>query len=310
MMKKWKWLCLLILIFCLTGCGSKDNHTSKEYLIYDVDKDENKVNSYSMDVEETETRDILQVLFRALKQNPESTGYKSAIPEGVDLIGYSLNEDQLILDFSVEYHDLNPIQEVLSRAAIVRTLCQVDGIRFVSFKVEGEPLLSGSGYQIGLMSADQFVDNAGDEINSTERAELTLYFADKDGNRLVPHTVECVYNSNISMDKLVVERLIDGPENGDSDENGYATIGNDTQILSVTTQDGVCYVNLNGGFLNRKGNVTPEVAVYSIVDSLTEIPGVNRVQISIEGNSDLNYMETISLSQPFEKNTEIIDNAQ
>ena len=310
MMKKWKWLCLLILIFCLTGCGSKDNHTSKEYLIYDVDKDENKVNSYSMDVEETEIKDILQVLFRALKQNPESTGYKSAIPEGVDLIGYSLNEDQLILDFSVEYHDLNPIQEVLSRAAIVQTLCQVDGIRFVSFKVESEPLMSGSGYQIGLMSADQFVDNAGDEINSTERAELTLYFADKDGNRLVPHTVECVYNSNISMDKLVVERLIDGAENGDSDESGYATIGSDTQILSVTMQDGVCYVNLNGGFLNRKGNVTPEVAVYSIVDSLTEIPGVNRVQISIEGNSDLNYMETISLSQPFEKNTEIIDNAQ
>ena len=127
-----------------------------------------------------------------------------------------------------------------------------------------------------------------------------MYFADKDGNRLVPHTVECVYNSNISMDKLVVERLIDGPENGDSDESGYATIGSDTQILSVTTQDGVCYVNLNGGFLNRKGNVTPEVAVYSIVDSLTEIPGVNRVQISIEGNSDLNYMETISLSHPFE----------
>ena len=310
MMKKWKWLCLLILIFCLTGCGSKDNHTSKEYLIYDVDKDENKVNSYSMDVEETEIKDILQVLFRALKQNPESTGYKSAIPEGVDLIGYSLNEDQLILDFSVEYHDLNPIQEVLSRAAIVQTLCQVDGIRFVSFKVESEPLMSGSGYQIGLMSADQFVDNAGDEINSTERAELTLYFADKDGNRLVPHTVECVYNSNISMDKLVVERRMDGPENGDSDESGYATIGSDTQILSVTMQDGVCYVNLNGGFLNRKGNVTPEVAVYSIVDSLTEIPGVNRVQISIEGNSDLNYMETISLSQPFEKNTEIIDNAQ
>ena len=62
--------------------------------------------------------------------------------------------------------------------------------------------------------------------------------------------------------------------------------------------------------MNRKGNVTPEVAVYSIVDSLTEIPGVNRVQISIEGNSDLNYMETISLSQPLEKNTEIIDNAQ
>ena len=44
--------------------------------------------------------------------------------------------------------------------------------------------------------------------------------------------------------------------------------------------------------------------------SLTERPGVNRVQLSIEGNSDLNYMEKLSLLQPFEKNMEIIDNAQ
>ena len=112
------------------------------------------------------------------------------------------------------------------------------------------------------------------------------------------------------MDKLVVERLIAGPEDGDSVENGFATISSDTQIMSVTTQDGVCYVNLNEGFLVRQGNVTPEVAVYSIVNSLTELPGINRVQLSIEGNSDLNYMEKLSLLQPFEKNMEIIDNAQ
>ena len=50
--------------------------------------------------------------------------------------------------------------------------------------------------------------------------------------------------------------------------------------------------------------------MYSIVNSLTELPGINRVQLSIEGNSDLNYMEKLSLLQPFEKNIEIIDNAQ
>ncbi len=199
---------------------------------------------------------------------------------------------------------------MLSRAAIVRTLCQVEGIRFVSFKIEGEPYANANGYLVGLMSQDQFVDNAGDEINSMEKADLTLYFADESGNYLQSKTVECIYNSNISQDKLVVERLIAGPEGGDSVENGFATISSDTQIMSVTTQDGVCYVNLNEGFLVRQGNVTPEVAVYSIVNSLTELPGINRVQLSIEGNSDLNYMEKLSLLQPFEKNIEIIDNAQ
>ncbi|MBO5452282.1 MAG: GerMN domain-containing protein [Lachnospiraceae bacterium] len=309
-MNKIKYAALFFLMLILAGCGNQKQSLSKEYLIYTVDKDENKVDSYSIDVEETETKEVLQVLFRELQKSPESASSKSAIPEGVEIIGFSLHEDQLTLDFNVNYRDMNPILEVLSRAAIVRTLCQVEGIRFVSFNIEGEPYANANGYLVGMMSQDQFVDNAGDEINSMEKADLTLYFADESGNYLQAKTIECIYNSNISLDKLVVERLIAGPEDGDGVENGFATISSDTQIMSVTTQDGVCYVNLNEGFLVRQGNVTPEVAVYSIVNSLTELPGVNRVQLSIEGNSDLNYMEKLSLLQPFEKNMEIIDNAQ
>lgn len=309
-MKKMKWVSIFLLVLLLTGCGDSEQAVSKEYLVYDVDKNESKVNSYAIETEETETRALLQELFSALQQNPKNTGDKSAIPDSVKLIGFSLYENQLTLNFSIEYLNMNSIQEVLSRAAIVRTLCQVDGIDNVSFKVEGEPLVYANGYPVGLMSKDQFVDNAGNEINAYEKAELVLYFADETGNFLVPHTVERVYNSNISLDKLVVEQLIKGPENGDSVDNGFATIGSETQILSVTTRDGVCYVNLDEGFLVRRGNVTPEVAVYSLVNSLVELQGVNRVQLSIEGNSELNYMETVPLSQSFERNLEIIDNAQ
>lgn len=122
--------------------------------------------------------------------------------------------------------------------------------------------------------------------------------------------VDCVYNSNISMDKLVVEQLIEGPEDEENGENGYATISPETKVVSVTTRDGVCYVNLDEGFLTQQGNVTPEVAVYSIVNSLAELSGINKVQISVNGSTDLVYMETIPLSQVFERNLEIMDNAQ
>ena len=80
----------------------------------------------------------------------------------------------------------------------------------------------------------------------------------------------------------------------------------ETKIVSVTTRDNTCYVNLDEGFLNLPGNVTPEVAIYSIVNSLVELSSINKVQISINGSTDLIYMETIPLSQVFERNLEIM----
>ncbi len=309
-MKKIK-VCLFCICLCLlSGCGSREDEDSKEYLIFYVDNDENKVNSEKVYVEKTETREVLQMLFQALQTPPEDAGYRSAIPENVELESFAYEDHQLVLNFNKEYSSMSPTGEVLSRAAIVRTLCQVEGVNYVAFNVAGEPLVNVSGVPVGYMTADQFVDNAGNEISAYEKVSLTLYFADESGSRLEAHLVERVYNSNISIDKLIVEELIAGPQGEENEENGYGTLSSTTEIVSVTTRDGVCYVNLNEGFLTQRGNVTPEVAIYSIVNSLVELSGVNKVQISINGNTDVVYMETVPLSQVFERNLEIMGNAQ
>lgn len=309
-MKKIK-ACLICLCLCLlAGCGSNEDEDKEKYMVYYVDKDENKVVEEEILVEETETREILQALFHALKTPPENTSLRSAIPEGVELESFSYTDQQLVLNFDANYSLMSPTGEVLSRAAIVRTLCQVDDVEYVAFNVAGEPLVNVSGMPVGYMTADQFVDNAGNEINAYEKVSLTLYFADESGSRLEAHQVERVYNSNISLDKLVVEELVAGPRDGESEENGYATISSSTEIVSVITRDGVCYVNLGDGFLTKQGNVSAEVAIYSIVNSLVELSTVNKVQISINGNTDVVYMENVPLSQVFERNLEIIDDAQ
>ncbi|MBD5541231.1 MAG: GerMN domain-containing protein [Lachnospiraceae bacterium] len=301
-------LCLGVCLLC--GCNGGDNGEPKDYRVFYVDKEETKVSSEEISIEETETEEILQALFQVLKTPPDDTGLRSAIPENVELESFAYADYQLVLNFNEEYASMSPTGEVLSRAAIVRTLCQVDGINYVAFNVGGEPLVNVSGIPVGYMSAEQFVDNAGDEINAYEKATLTLYFADESGSRLEAHLVERVYNSNISMDKLIVEELVAGPEGGDSKESGYGTISDSTEIISVNTRDGVCYVNFGEGFLSQKGNVSPEVAIYSVVNSLVELTSVNKVQISVEGNTNVIYMEAVPLSQLFERNLEIMKNAQ
>lgn len=298
--------CFIVPLLFLAGCGRGNSSEAKEYIVYYLDHDENKVTGKSIRIEGTDTREILQSLFYELRTQPESTSFKSAIPENVKLESFAYDDYQLVLNFSEEYHSMSPAREVLARAAIVRTLCQVSGINYVAFNVDGEALVNVSGILVGYMTADQFVDNEGNEINAYEKVSLTLYYADGSGSSLEAHLVDRVYNSNISMDRLVVEELIAGPQDSGSEENGYATISPDTKIVSVTTRDNTCYVNLNESFLTLQGNITPEVAIYSIVNSLVELSSVNKVQISINGNTDLVFMETIPLSQVFERNLEIM----
>ena len=97
------------------------------------------------------------------------------------------------------------------------------------------------------------------EMKSTpEKVRLILYFTDESGTKLVEANRSVVYNTNISMEKLVVEQLIKGPNN----EEIYPTINPETKVNSVTVKDGICYVNLNESFLTQMTNVTSEVTIY------------------------------------------------
>lgn len=185
----------------------------------------------------------------------------------------------------------------------MRTLTQADGVEFVSMKVRNDPLTDRSGNPIGIMEASMFIDNAGDEINTYEKVRLILYFTDESGMKLVEANRSVVYNTNISMEKLVVEQLIKGPNN----EEIYPTINPETKVNSVTVKDGICYVNLNESFLTQMTNVTSEVTIYSITNSLVELSNVNKVQISINGDTEGTYRESIPFSTIFERNLELID---
>ena len=171
------------------------------------------------------------------------------------------------------------------------------------FQVNGEPLNDSLGNPVGIMTEDLFIDNAGNEISSYERVVLKLYFANKSGSGLVERSEEVVYNSNISMEKLIVEKIIEGPETTDA----FPTISDKTKIISVSVKDGICYVDLGKDASETTLDVSEEVAVYSIVNSLSELSDVNKVQISIEGKSDRMFRENIYLEEVLERNLEIMD---
>lgn len=298
---------LLGLVFLLGGCSSsseEQNENEKVFLVYTLNKEETKVEKYECTTELTDVREQLNFLLGRLKAVPENAELHQTITDEMGLESFSLSDGRLTLRFSEGYKQLSPTSEVLTRAAIVRTLSQIEGIDYVSFMVNGAALLNAGGTPVGVMTADQFVDNEGFEINAYEKASLTLYFATEDGEHLKAYTKGQVYNSNISLERLVVDELIAGPT---GENMGNPTINPDTKVLSVTVKDRVCYVNLSQEFLTQIYNVSAEVTIYSLVNSLVELNNVNKVQIAIEGETNQVFRETIPFSTTFERNLEIME---
>lgn len=298
-------LCFLTL-FVLAGCAQGEEvDEGTQYSVYYVSKDYTQVimENYVTDTASDQTSQLVQELIDVLAEQP-SKKVDEIAPLAGDMMpnNYSLSDGQINLDFSDTYKTLDVIPEILYRAAIVRTLTQIDGVKTVTFSVDGDALTDDDGTPIGTMTADTFIDNAGTEISSYEKAKLHLYFANEAGDGLIEVDREVAYNSNISMEKLVVEELIKGPNNDET----YPTINPDTEVVSVTVKDGICYVNLDESFLTQPYDVSSDVTIYSIVDSLSELSNVNKVQFSINGATDVTYRDSVDLSNVFERNLDIV----
>lgn len=307
-MKKLKmcisWLCIIMpMLFC-SACGRQEQpEKGVIYNIYYVNNEETKTLTREYASETKDTEALLGELFAQLKKIPDKLEYEAPLSNGFELLGHTLDNGQLTLNFDEHYKEMDITKEVLVRAAIVRTVTQIPEISYVSFTVQGELLSDSAGNAIGTMSKDTFIDNAGNEINAYEKVNLRLYFANEDGTGLVEENRRnVVYSSNISLEKLVVEKLIEGPVS----EGAYPVANPTTKIVRVTTKDGICYVNLSEDFLSQPYSASADVTIYAITNSLVELSNVNKVQITVNGNTNISYREKISLNSIFERNLDLL----
>ena len=304
---------ILFLIFyivsTLTGCGSFGQEEPENLIqLYFLSSDRTKVEMHVYDLQAGEQQEQIREVEEQLGKIPRKLEYVAPFSLGFSLLSYRVEEDIIHLDVSKEYKKLSATTEILARAAIVRSFTQIPGIGKVTLTVEGQPLHDSLGNVVGLMSGEMFIDNAGSEINNYEKVRLKLYFANASGDGLKEVYRTVYYNTNVSLERLVLEELLAGPEQENSEM--VATINPLTKILNVTVKDGICYINLDKAFLTQDNSVTAQVAIYSVVNSLTSLKGVNKVQFLIDGETNLTYRESYSLTTVFERNLDLIEDEE
>lgn len=289
---------MLILILCLSGCEEEQEKTVYQLYFVNYDKGIIEGNNY---VTETETVEQLAVdMVEQISGQKEETGI---LPRQVKILGYELSGDILRLNFNCSYRKMGEVEEVLYRAAIVKNFVQFEGIRYVQFQIEGESLLDSRGKPVGLMNANSFLENSGKDITAYQYTELELYFTNAAGDKLLKEKRNVYYTSNSPIEKVVVEQLIRGPK----EDGHFATLSSTTGILSVTQADGIAYVNLDQRFVTEALDIQQEIPVYSIVNSLIAAGNVQKVQISVNGDSKVVFRESMSLNQFYEKKLELVE---
>lgn len=294
-------LSVLLAAASLTGCGSRQ----KEYPYYIsyVDSEQTQTVQAGYEPQNASVDGLIQELLDRLGTDTDTVDYVKAIPEGVSIQSWEVEQDCLKLDFNSAYDKMDLITEVLCRLAVVKTMTQIDGIESVSFSVKGEPLLDNRGEAVGAMTLDSFVENPGEQINSYQNATIDLFFANDTGDGLIKETQEVYYNSNVSMEKLVMEHLITGPKS----EEAKGTIPAETKLINVAVVDGSCYVNLDENFKNQNYEIQEPVVIYSIVNSLASLETIDRVQISVNGDTSGKYRDDYELAQMYQPDFSYVD---
>lgn len=300
-----KYLLCILVVLMLAGCTGDDKEQIKSgYSIYYVNSEENNIIAKAYQAKSTEKNKMIKEFLKELEDSGELTEYRTALPENVELVEYTMNDATLSLKFNSEYRKMTNTAEILMRTSYVKTLVQIPGVDYVDFYIGEEPLQDSNGNIIGAMNEETFVDNSGGQINEYEEADLILYYANEKGDKLKQTMKTIVYDQNIPLEKVVIQQLIKGPSEG---KDLYPTIPGNTKLLSVTVKDSICYVNFDEEFVKLENDVTEQVQIYSLVNSLAELPTVSKVQISVNGITDRTFVEKINFNTIFERNLDIIE---
>lgn len=290
-------MALVLGSVAFSGCGKKE--TESKYKIYYVNEEQGEVLAESFVPSEETTQTMLEEMTEKLnKKNAEG---HTLLPENIEIQSCVDDDGMIRVDFNQEYHDLNPVDEVLLRASIVKDYVQIPNIYLVTITAEGTPIVDSQGQEIGAMSLDSFLENTGKEIMAYQYKELNLYFTNEEGNQLVPEACQVYYNGNTPIEKVIVEQLLRGP----GESGHYATLPSDTRIVGVSVADGIAYVNLGKQFVDEALPVDAQIPIYSIVNSLIDAGNVSQVQISINGDTSLLFKDKVDMNQLFQVNHEL-----
>ncbi len=300
------WMITLACLLFLTACRAPGGHTTpvtgsqNKVVLYFANSQGTDLISVNLDVYEQETEELPGIVMEKLLEGPKSPELSRAIRLGTRLLSVAKEQTLVTVDLSKEFYHEESIYDVLALSSIVKSLCSVSGVDSVFLTIEGQPLLTSEGTELGILKEADVVFDA--DALTEDESNVTLYFSDMNAEYLAREIRRVKVPRGELLEKIVLTELIAGPKG-----NGGRTIPPETKIRSIETKDMVCFVNLSSEFVtkNNVGIAAEQLTIYSIVNSLTELSNIDKVQFLIEGEKKDVYHHMI-FNEPIARDISMI----
>lgn len=137
-----------------------------------------------------------------------------------------------------------------------------------------------------------------------DKLEIILYYPNDEMEFLLPE-IRVISKTNKKIEELVVAELLKGT----TKKSLKTIISSNVKLLSIDIIDETAYVSLSSNVLDREYSEKEEAfVVYSIVNTLTSIQGVEKVQIFVDGKSKDVLYEHYCIREPLKFSYLIVNN--
>lgn len=299
---------IVLCVLLLTSCAPKAE--SMNINLYYADKDNNKIVLEKREIEVTKEDNIPKIALEELLKGPTSD-LNPSIPKDTKLLDIDVEGEKAKVNFSREFSDFkNDVAQKIAVVCVVNTLTDLEGIGQVEIFVDGKELVTSKGEPYGVLEkydidkVNAQLDTDIEDLETDDTDIVTLYFPDKEAMYLVPEKREVSKDKPIEYN--IVAELIKGPK---SQELTPPAIPDEAELLSVEIRDSIAYVNFSKELKEKHiGGSTGEImAVYPIVNSLTELSKIDKVQFLIEGEKQKSLAGHLSFDEPFSRDESLIE---
>ncbi len=258
------------------------------------------------DIEKTDD-EILKVVFKLFSENQQvaKAGLVTTKPQNVTVLNYDVDSEGLMtVNFSSEYKKMTNVEEINFRSAFVWTFTDLGFIKKIKFQVDGLPYTTNTSILVDYFDRTNVIVEPSIVLDKVVKRDITLYFSKilNDGNLyLVKEERMATAEEDIPVEEVIVYELING-----SGEDNKSYIPSDLRVRTVKRENYICFIDLDEKFL--AGNLTEreqKIRVYSLVNSLTELNNVDKVQILINAKKTKGF-DIIDISKPLKRNSSIV----
>ncbi len=292
--------CIVLIIALISGDYNSERYVGE---LYYMNESKTGIVSESKEIKYHDREDLVENVIKKLISGPSNRKYSRIIEKKTRLISVSdVETGNVVVNFSREFVTGNNTKDLLAVYGVVKSLCAVDDIESVKVVIEGKDILSADGSIVGyLTNAD--INLPTDTYNSEIRT-LTLYFPNKNGDKLVMENRDIKITDQQPIAYYIINELIKGADNKELTR----PLSKDTVLISVETSNNICFVNFKSSFLDKNtGSAEQEkMTIYSIVDSLTELDAIDRVQFLIDGKR-VDSFGNINIRSVFGRDESVIE---